>query len=98
MTVTHSGTASAPITFKPYDGPYFGGAHGTGFGFTLDSVSNFVIDGVEATGYIPIAIRDSTGVVIENSQIWGDVDSAIAVGSRNDRSGASRFSASRPAN
>ena len=82
VTVHHSGTATAPITFEPYGGPYFGWAGGNaqgGFSFVLDSVSNIVIRGNVGTGGTAVSINNSTGIVIQDAVIWTDTDNAVGV-------------------
>jgi hypothetical protein len=79
VTVHNSGTASAPITFEPYGGPYFSGTEYGSPAFDLDSVHDIVIDGLESAGSEMVSVDDSTGIVVENSDLWADVDGGIAV-------------------
>jgi Right handed beta helix region len=79
VTVHNSGTASAPITFEPYGGPYFSGTEYGTPAFDLDSVHDIVIDGLESAGSEMVSVDDSTGIVLENSELWADVDNGVAV-------------------
>ena len=79
VTVPHSGTASAPITFEPYQGGFFAGDEFNSPGFKLDSVKNIVISGFASSGGGLVTVENSTGIVIENSELWADVENATAV-------------------
>lgn len=79
VTVHNSGTASAPITFEPYGGPYFSGTDFGNPAFDLDSVHDIVIDGMESSGSEMVSIDDSTGIDLEDSDLWADVDNGVAV-------------------
>ena len=79
VTVPHSGTASAPITFEPYQGAFFTGDEFNSPGFKLDSVKNIVISGLESSGGDLVTVENSTGIVIENSELWADTENVTAV-------------------
>ncbi|MBR7825045.1 right-handed parallel beta-helix repeat-containing protein [Actinospica sp. MGRD01-02] len=79
VTVHNSGTASAPITFEPYGGPYFSGNEFGNPGFKIDSVHDIVISGLESAGSEMVSVDNSTGIVIENSVLWADVENGVAV-------------------